>query len=45
MKGRAAQRARAEREVERARIAARDEERASQRWGVTLGGVDLSEPG
>ena len=35
--------ARAEREIERARIAARDEERAGQRWGVTLGGVDLSE--
>ena len=43
VKGRAARRARAEREAERARIAARDEERARQRWGVTLGGVDLSE--
>ena len=43
LKGRAARRARAEREAERARIAARDEERARQRWGVTLGGVDLSE--
>ena len=42
LKGRAARRARAEREVERARIAARDEERARQPWGVTLGGVDLS---
>ena len=43
LKGRAARLARAEREIERARIAKRDEERASQRWGVTLGGVDLSE--
>ncbi len=43
MKGRAARQARAEREIERARIAARDEERARQRWGVTLGGMDLSE--
>jgi hypothetical protein len=43
VKGRAARRARAEREAERARVAARDEERARQRWGVTLGGVDLSE--
>ena len=43
VKGRAARRASAEREAERARIAARDEERARQRWGVTLGGVDLSE--
>ena len=35
IKGRAARRARAEREAERARIAARDEERARQPWGVT----------
>ena len=35
LKGRAARRARAEREAERARIAARDEERARQPWGVT----------
>ena len=43
LKGRAARRARAEREAERARITARDEERARQAWGVTLGGVDLSQ--
>ena len=43
LKGRAARRARVEREAERARIAARDEERAAQRWGVTLGGMDLSQ--
>ncbi len=42
LKGRAARRARAEREAERARIAARDEERAQLPWGVTVGGVDLS---
>jgi ABC-type multidrug transport system fused ATPase/permease subunit len=42
LKGRAARRARAEREAERARIAKLDEERACRPWGVTLGGVDLS---
>ena len=42
LKGRAARRARAEREAERARIAKLDEERAGRPWGVTLGGVDLS---
>jgi ABC-type bacteriocin/lantibiotic exporter with double-glycine peptidase domain len=42
VKGRAARRARAERAAERARLAARDEERARQQWGVTLGGLDLS---
>ncbi|KQV71488.1 ABC transporter [Nocardioides sp. Root122] len=41
-KGRAARRARAARAEERARIAALDEERARQEWGVTLGGVDLA---
>jgi ABC-type multidrug transport system fused ATPase/permease subunit len=43
LKGRAARKARAEREIERARIAKRDEERAGRRWGVTLGDVDLSQ--
>jgi ABC-type multidrug transport system fused ATPase/permease subunit len=42
IKGRAVKRARAAREADRARIAARDEERARQPWGVTVGGVDLS---
>jgi ABC-type multidrug transport system fused ATPase/permease subunit len=41
IKGRAARRARAEREAERARIAERDAERAARPWGVTVGGVDL----
>ncbi len=42
LKGRAARRARADRERRRARIAARDEEVATRQWGVRLGGVDLS---
>ncbi len=42
LKGRAARRARADRERRRARIAARDEEVATREWGVRLGGVDLS---
>ncbi len=42
LKGRAARRARADRERRRARIAARDEEVATRAWGVRLGGVDLS---
>lgn len=42
LKGRAARRARADRERRRARIAARDEEAATRDWGVRLGGVDLS---
>ena len=42
LKGRAARRARADREQRRARIAARDEQAASAQWGVRLGGVDLS---
>ena len=41
VKGRAARRARAERVAERARIAARDAERATRPWGVSVGGVDL----
>lgn len=42
-KGRRARRELAERRRERQRIAARDAARAGSRWGVTLGGVDLSE--
>ena len=42
LKGRAARRARVDRERRRARIAARDEAAASDEWGVRLGGIDLS---
>jgi len=42
LKGRAARRARADRERRRARLAARDEEAATREWGVRLGGIDLS---
>jgi ABC-type multidrug transport system fused ATPase/permease subunit len=42
VKGRAARRARAQRAVDRARLAKLDEERARQAWGVTLGGTDLA---
>jgi ABC-type multidrug transport system fused ATPase/permease subunit len=41
--GRAARRARGEREAARAELAARDAQRARQPWGVRLTGVDLSE--
>ncbi|MCA1481052.1 NAD(P)-binding protein, partial [Bradyrhizobium sp. NBAIM08] len=41
LKGRAARRSRAERQAERERVAALDEERASRPWGVRLGEVDL----
>ncbi len=41
LKGRALRRSRAERQVERERIAARDEARAREAWGVRLGSVDL----
>lgn len=44
-RGRAARQARAARARERARIAALDEERAGNDWGVTLGGVDLARAG
>ena len=44
-RGRAARQARAARALERARIAALDEERAGHDWGVTLGGVDLARAG
>ncbi|GGK64529.1 ABC transporter transmembrane domain-containing protein [Ornithinimicrobium pekingense] len=40
--GRAARRARLERETARAELAGRDAERAERPWGVHLGGVDLS---
>jgi ABC-type multidrug transport system fused ATPase/permease subunit len=40
--GRAARRARAQRAIDRARLAELDEERARAAWGVTLGGVDLA---
>ncbi len=43
VKGRTARRARAERRAELDRIAALDEVRARARWGVSIGGVDLSE--
>lgn len=43
LKGRAARRERARREAERAAIAEQDAALASRRWGVTLGGTDLSE--
>lgn len=41
--GRAARRARREREAARAGLAARDAERAARPWGVRLDGVDLSD--
>lgn len=44
-RGRAARQARAARARDRARIAALDEERAGNDWGVTLGGVDLARAG
>lgn len=44
-RGRAARQARAARARERARIAALDEERAGNDWGVTLGGIDLARAG
>lgn len=42
LKGRAARRDRAAKLAERARIAAADEARAREPWGVTVGGVDLA---
>jgi ABC-type multidrug transport system fused ATPase/permease subunit len=45
LKGRAARRARAERQAERERIAAADEQRARRAWGVRLDGVDLGSAG
>lgn len=43
LKGRAARRERSKRAQARAVQVARDEERAQQQWGVTVGGVDLSD--
>ena len=41
LKGRAARRERSRRTVQREEQARRDEERARQAWGVTVGGIDL----
>lgn len=41
LKGRAARRERSRRTIQREEQARRDEERARQAWGVTVGGVDL----
>jgi len=43
VKGRAARRARERQRVERVRLAERDRQLAEQRWGVTLGPVDLGD--
>jgi ABC-type multidrug transport system fused ATPase/permease subunit len=43
LKGRAARQARSERARRRAEIARRDAERTRGEWGVSLGGVDLSQ--
>ena len=43
LKGRPARAERRRRDVARAQQIARDEARARERWGVTIGGVDLSE--
>jgi ABC-type multidrug transport system ATPase subunit len=43
LKGREARRERSRRAVLRAEQAKRDEERAGRAWGVTVGGVDLSD--
>jgi ABC-type multidrug transport system fused ATPase/permease subunit len=43
LKGRAARRERTQRAKARAEQACRDEERARRPWGVTVGGVDLSQ--
>ena len=43
VKGRAARKARERQRVERVRLAERDRQLAEQRWGVTLGPVDLGD--
>jgi ABC-type multidrug transport system fused ATPase/permease subunit len=43
LKGRAARRARKRQRVEQARLVARDQQLAGQRWGVSLGAVDLAD--
>jgi ABC-type multidrug transport system fused ATPase/permease subunit len=45
LKGRAARRARKQQRAERARLAERDRELAGQKWGVSLGTVDLADVG
>jgi ABC-type multidrug transport system fused ATPase/permease subunit len=43
LKGRAARRARKQQRMERARLAERDRRLAGQKWGVSLGTVDLAD--
>jgi ABC-type multidrug transport system fused ATPase/permease subunit len=43
LKGRAARRARRQQRAERARLAERDRQLAGQKWGVSLGTVDLAD--
>jgi ABC-type multidrug transport system fused ATPase/permease subunit len=45
LKGRAARRVRKQQRVERARLAERDRQLAGQKWGVSLGTVDLADAG
>jgi ABC-type multidrug transport system fused ATPase/permease subunit len=45
LKGRAARRARQQQHAERARLAERDRQLAGQKWGVSLGTVDLADVG
>ena len=45
LKGRAARRARKQRLAERALLAERDQQLAGQKWGVSLGTVDLADVG
>ena len=43
LKGRAARRARKQQRAEQARLVARDQQLAGQKWGVSLGAVDLAD--
>ena len=43
LKGRAARRARKRQRAEQARLVARDQQLAGQKWGVSLGAVDLAD--
>jgi ABC-type multidrug transport system fused ATPase/permease subunit len=43
LKGRAARRARKRQRAEQARVVARDQQLAGQKWGVSLGAVDLAD--
>jgi ABC-type multidrug transport system fused ATPase/permease subunit len=45
LKGRAARRRRKQQRAERARLAERDQQLAGQKWGVSLGTVDLADVG